>query len=78
GPLPTYLKSEHYEVIRANVDRVNVHHASFTELRAREPAASRDRYILLDAQDWMTYEQLNDVWTEITRTAREGARVIFR
>lgn len=78
GPLPTYLKSEHYQVIRANVDRVNVHHASFTELLAREPAASRDRYILLDAQDWMTDEQLNDVWTEITRTAREGARVIFR
>ncbi|MGO7522781.1 DUF3419 family protein, partial [Rhizobium brockwellii] len=54
---PTYLKSEQYQVIRANVDRVNVHHASFTELLAREPAASRDRYILLDAQDWMTDEQ---------------------
>ncbi|QSY93225.1 DUF3419 family protein [Rhizobium bangladeshense] len=78
GPLPTYLRPEHYEVIRANVDRVNVHHASFTELLAREPAASRDRYILLDAQDWMTDGQLNDVWREITRTAREGARVIFR
>lgn len=26
----------------------------------------------------MTDEQLNDVWTEITRTARDGARVIFR
>jgi S-adenosylmethionine-diacylglycerol 3-amino-3-carboxypropyl transferase len=64
GPLPTYLKSDHYQVIRANVDRVNVHHASFTELLAREPAASRDRYILLDAQDWMTDEQLNDVCAE--------------
>jgi S-adenosylmethionine-diacylglycerol 3-amino-3-carboxypropyl transferase len=78
GPLPTYLKPEHYEVIRANVDRVNVHHASFTELLANEPAASRDRYILLDAQDWMTDEQLNDLWAEISRTARAGARVIFR
>ncbi|MBB3963426.1 DUF3419 family protein [Rhizobium metallidurans] len=78
GPLPTYLKAEHYEAIRANVDRVSVHHASFTELLAGEPAASRDRYILLDAQDWMTDQQLNDVWSEITRTARDGARVIFR
>lgn len=26
----------------------------------------------------MTDGQLNDVWREITRTAREGARVIFR
>jgi S-adenosylmethionine-diacylglycerol 3-amino-3-carboxypropyl transferase len=78
GPLPTYLKPEHYEAIRANVDRVSVHHASFTELLASEPAASRDRYILLDAQDWMTDQQLNDAWSEISRTARDGARVIFR
>ncbi len=78
GPLPTYLKAEHYDAIRANVDRVSVHHASFTELLSSEPAASRDRYVLLDAQDWMTDQQLNDLWSEITRTAREGARVIFR
>jgi S-adenosylmethionine-diacylglycerol 3-amino-3-carboxypropyl transferase len=78
GPLPTYLKPEHYEAIRANVDRVSVHHASFTELLAGKPAASRDRYVLLDAQDWMTDQQLNDVWSEISRTARDGARVIFR
>ena len=29
-------------------------------------------------ESWMTDEQLNDLWTEITRTARPGARVIFR
>jgi S-adenosylmethionine-diacylglycerol 3-amino-3-carboxypropyl transferase len=78
GPLPTYLKPEHYRAIRANAERVTVHHLNFTEMLAAKPAASMDRYILLDAQDWMTDAQLNDVWAEITRTAREGARVIFR
>ncbi|MGO4437758.1 DUF3419 family protein [Rhizobium sp. RAF56] len=78
GPLPTYLRPEHYPAIRANAGRVTVHHASFTELLAAEPAASRDRYVLLDAQDWMTDEQLNALWGEISRTARPGARVIFR
>ena len=34
--------------------------------------------MLLDAQDWMTDAQLNALWTEITRTAAPGARVIFR
>jgi S-adenosylmethionine-diacylglycerol 3-amino-3-carboxypropyl transferase len=34
--------------------------------------------VLLDAQDWMTDAQLDALWTEITRTARPGARVIFR
>jgi S-adenosylmethionine-diacylglycerol 3-amino-3-carboxypropyl transferase len=76
--LPAYLEPENYEPIRRNAGRVTVHHANFTELLAHKGAASVDRYILLDAQDWMTDEQLNALWTEITRTAAPGARVIFR
>jgi len=34
--------------------------------------------VLLDAQDWMMDAQLEELWTEIVRTARPGARVIFR
>jgi S-adenosylmethionine-diacylglycerol 3-amino-3-carboxypropyl transferase len=78
GTLPTYLRAENYHAIRANTDRVTVHHASFTELLGQKAAATVDRYVLLDAQDWMTDQQLNDLWSEITRTAAPGARVIFR
>jgi S-adenosylmethionine-diacylglycerol 3-amino-3-carboxypropyl transferase len=78
GSMPTYLQPQHHEAIRDCADRVTVHHAGFTELLARKPAASLDRFVLLDAQDWMTPQQLNDLWTEITRTAAPGARVIFR
>ncbi|MCF6368213.1 DUF3419 family protein [Rhizobium halophilum] len=78
GTLPTYLRPENYLTIRDNVERVTVHHASFTELLKSKPAASVDRYVLLDAQDWMTDAQLNDLWAEIDRTAAPGARVIFR
>lgn len=78
GPMPTYLQREAFPLIRDNADRASVHHASFTELLREKPAASVDRYVLLDAQDWMNDGQLNDLWREITRTARDGARVIFR
>ncbi len=78
GALPTYLKAENYAAIRANAARVTVHHANFTELLTQKPAGSVDRYSLLDAQDWMNEGQLNDLWSEITRTAAPGARVIFR
>jgi S-adenosylmethionine-diacylglycerol 3-amino-3-carboxypropyl transferase len=78
GPLPTYLRPEHYPAIRANAERVTVHHASFTELLAAKSASSMDRYVLLDAQDWMNDNQLKELWAEISRTARPGARVIFR
>lgn len=78
GVLPTYLQEQHYSTIRDTADRVTVDHASFTELLTKKPAGSVDRYVLLDAQDWMNPRQLNELWTEITRTAAEGARVIFR
>ncbi len=78
GRLPTYLARENYNAIRTNAGRVTVHHASFTELLAGKPAASVDRFVLLDAQDWMNDRQLNALWSEITRTAAPGARVIFR
>ncbi len=78
GTLPTYLRPENYAAIRDNVERVTVHHASFTELLLQKRAASVDRYVLLDAQDWMTDQQLNELWAEITRTAAPGARVVFR
>lgn len=78
GPLPPYLRREHFDSVRARVDRVEVMNRSITEYLADCPDASRDRYVLLDAQDWMTDAQLNALWAEITRTARPGARVIFR
>ncbi len=78
GPLPPYLKQEHFETIRTRADRVEVLNRSFTEYLRSQPDQSLDRYILLDAQDWMSDQQLNELWEEITRTARPGARVIFR
>lgn len=78
GNLPVYLRTENYRAIRQNTDRVTVHHESFTVLLARKPAGSVDRFVLLDAQDWMTDDQLNALWSEINRTAAPGARVIFR
>ncbi|MGR6430325.1 DUF3419 family protein [Rhizobium sp. PAMB 3174] len=78
GTLPDYLKPERYDAIRANTARVSVHHANFTELLNTKSDHSLHRYVLLDAQDWMNDEQLNALWSEITRTAGGDARVIFR
>jgi S-adenosylmethionine-diacylglycerol 3-amino-3-carboxypropyl transferase len=57
---------------------VDVEHANFVERLQASANASLDRYILLDAQDWMNDQQLTLLWSEITRTARPGARVLFR
>ena len=78
APVPPYLEEQNYGAIVDRIDRVEIRHANYIDYLAECPAASRDRYILLDAQDWMTDEQLTALWTQITRTARPGARVVFR
>ncbi len=78
GPLPPYLERKNYDTLRQRIGNVEIVHASFTEHLSHLPATSRDAYVLLDAQDWMTDAQLTALWSEIARTARPGARVIFR
>lgn len=76
--LPPYLQESNYRDVVARIDRVEMLHANFIDHLATLPPQSRDRYVLLDAQDWMTDAQLTALWTEITRTAKPGARVLFR
>ena len=76
--LPPYLQAAHYAAVRARAERVTMLHANMTDMLAAADAASFDRYIFLDAQDWMTDTQLTALWSEVTRTARPGARVLFR
>jgi S-adenosylmethionine-diacylglycerol 3-amino-3-carboxypropyl transferase len=78
GPLPPYLQPENFDSLRSRIGDIDVQHRSLTEYLASKDAASLDAYVLLDAQDWMTEEILSDLWREIERTARPGARVIFR
>jgi S-adenosylmethionine-diacylglycerol 3-amino-3-carboxypropyl transferase len=76
--LPPYLQRDHFEALRARANRVQLHHGSMTAYLAEAPAQSLDCYVLLDAQDWMSDADLTALWSEILRTARPGARVIFR
>ena len=78
GPLPPYLQKEQFTVVKTRANRVTVLHANMIHFLQAEPAESLDRYVLLDAQDWMDDATLTFLWREITRTARPGARVIFR
>ncbi|WP_018688341.1 DUF3419 family protein [Ahrensia kielensis] len=78
GPLPLYLQKEHYETVRNNVHKAEIHNRNLTDLLEEMPAETKNCYILLDAQDWMTDQQLNAMWKQIDRTAQSGARVIYR
>ena len=78
GPLPLYLQERYFAQLRLKSDRVDVRHASLTDVLNGLAPVSAHRFVLLDAQDWMTDAQLNSLWTAITHAAAPGARVIFR
>ena len=75
---PPYLRRANFAALRERCGRVETLHGSLTDYLEAQPAGSRDAYVLLDAQDWMNNAELTVLWTQITRTARPGARVIFR
>jgi S-adenosylmethionine-diacylglycerol 3-amino-3-carboxypropyl transferase len=76
--VPRYLKQDNFAKLRDQADKVFVHHLTLTDYLATQGPSSFDRYVFLDAQDWMNDDQLTNLWSEVTRTARPGARVIFR
>ncbi len=76
--LPPYLQARNFAALRERADRVRFRQQSMTEFLATQPDASVDCVVLLDAQDWMSDADLIALWREVTRTARPGARVIFR
>ncbi|MBN9252267.1 MAG: DUF3419 family protein [Mesorhizobium sp.] len=76
--LPLYLEQRNHGLLRENTGNIAIHHANMIDFLAEKDAGSVDRFVLLDAQDWMIDDLLNRLWTEITRTASAEARVIFR
>jgi S-adenosylmethionine-diacylglycerol 3-amino-3-carboxypropyl transferase len=77
--VPPYLRRDVYDMIRTRTDRVQVHHASMIDFLKAQPAGSLHRFVLLDAQDWMTPEVNTALWEQIDRVAdSRDARVIFR
>ena len=76
--VPPYLEAARFDAVQAAAGRVTVTNETMTDRLAKAPAGSYSAFVLLDAQDWMTDAQLTALWREITRTARPGARVLFR
>jgi S-adenosylmethionine-diacylglycerol 3-amino-3-carboxypropyl transferase len=75
---PDYLLAENFSALRAGAARATVEQTSLQDFLDRSGEASLDCYVLLDSQDWMTPEAVTRLWQGIRRTARPGARVIFR
>ncbi len=76
--VPDYLRRDTWQLLRGNTHKVDVHNVLMTEFLATKPEGAFDRFVFLDAQDWMNAEQITALWEQVDRIGQAGTRVIFR
>ncbi len=76
--VPEYLKAENYETLKANAKNIRTKIGSVTEEIKNQPSATFNRFVFLDAQDWMNAEMLTELWSAIAEKGEKGSRIIFR
>lgn len=76
---PRYLRPEHFEALRARVDRVSVHTGLLHEVAAQFPDGYFSCMVLLDHMDWMSAEQITQEWAVFSRKLHDTrGRVLWR
>ena len=76
--VPEYLKEENYSTLQANADRLLTKVGSATDEIKNNPHGAFNRFVFLDAQDWMNAETMTELWSAIAKKAEPGSRIIFR
>jgi S-adenosylmethionine-diacylglycerol 3-amino-3-carboxypropyl transferase len=79
---PSYLEPQGFERLKNGLlDRLHIHTATVTDYLASQDAEAFSKFVLLDHMDWMAQDglgALTEEWAQILRTARPGARILFR
>lgn len=76
--IPAYLKAGNYNLIRDQLSKVQTHLGSLIDYLKTQPDNSLNRFVFLDAQDWMSDDVLQQLWEQVARVGQPGTRVIFR
>lgn len=76
--VPEYLKEVNYETLKSNADRLRTKVGSATDEIKNNEFGTFNRFVFLDAQDWMDAETMTGLWSAISEKAEPGSRIIFR
>jgi S-adenosylmethionine-diacylglycerol 3-amino-3-carboxypropyl transferase len=76
--VPEYLKEENYEKLKQNADKLETDIGSITDQIKQNTVGAFNRFVFLDAQDWMNTDTMTDLWQAIADKSESGARIIFR
>ena len=75
--LPCALRPEHFDTIRANLDRLEWHGMSVEEYLSRSDARRFDRFNLSDVFEYVSLEHYQQMLESIVRCSRPGARLAY-
>jgi S-adenosylmethionine-diacylglycerol 3-amino-3-carboxypropyl transferase len=76
--IPEYLKDENFGKLKSNIGRLRAKVGSVTDEIKTQPHGSFNRFVFLDAQDWMNTDALTELWSAIAEKAEPSSRIIFR
>ncbi len=76
--IPDYLQAENYEKLKANAGKIETAVGSVTKQIRQNPKNTFNRFIFLDALDWMNAETLTELWAVIAENGEKDSRIIFR
>ncbi len=76
--VPEYLKERNYDELKAKADRLTTVIGSATDVIRASETGTFNRFVFLDAQDWMNPAQMTDLWSAIADNAGPASRIIFR
>ncbi len=76
--VPEYLKEDNFDRLVENAPKVRTAVGSITDKIMKMPVGTFNRFVFLDAQDWMDAKALTALWSEIADKAERRSRIIFR
>jgi S-adenosylmethionine-diacylglycerol 3-amino-3-carboxypropyl transferase len=76
--IPEYLKQENYPTLKANAIKLQTKTGSVTDEIKQNEFGTFNRFVFLDAQDWMNAETMTELWQAIADKSESGSRIIFR
>ena len=76
--LPDYLKEKNYELLKVNSYHLTTKIGSVIDEIKKSKPGTYNRFVFLDAQDWMNAETMTKLWLAIADKAESGSRAIFR
>jgi S-adenosylmethionine:diacylglycerol 3-amino-3-carboxypropyl transferase len=75
--LPLALRPESFEVIRDNLDRLEIRHQSLEDYLVSGPGVPIDRFNLSDVFEYMSEENFRALLARVLEAGRSGSRLVY-